>query len=44
MELFSFVGRMSALKNELLSILPKSIDAKTLLVQHGSNLYDSHSY
>ena len=31
MELSSFVGRMSALKNELLSILPKVIDAKTYL-------------
>ena len=31
MELSSFVGRMSALKNELLSILPKSTDAKTYL-------------
>ena len=31
MELSSFVGRMSALKNELLSILPKVTNAKTYL-------------
>ena len=31
MELSSFVGRMSALKNELLSVLPKATDAKTYL-------------
>ena len=31
MELSSFVGRMFALKNELLSILPKVTDAKTYL-------------
>ena len=31
MELSSFVGRMFALKNELLSVLPKAIDAKTYL-------------
>ena len=31
MELSSFVGRMSALKNELLSVMPKVIDAKTYL-------------
>ena len=31
MELSSFVGRMSALKNELLSILLKVTDAKTYL-------------
>ena len=31
MKLSSFVGRMSALKNELLSILPKVTDAKTYL-------------
>ena len=31
MELSSFVGRMSALKNELLSVLPKVTDAKTFL-------------
>ena len=31
MELSSFVRRMTALKNELLSILPKVIDAKTYL-------------
>ena len=31
MELSSFVWRMSALKNELLSVLPKAIDAKTYL-------------
>ena len=31
MELSSFVRRMSALKNELLSVLPKSTDAETCL-------------
>ena len=31
MELSFFVGRMSALKNELLSVLPKVTDAKTYL-------------
>ena len=31
MELSSFVGRMSALKNELLSVLPKVTDAETYL-------------
>ena len=31
MKLSSFVGRMSALKNELLSVLPKVTDAKTYL-------------
>ena len=31
MELSSFVGRMSTLKNELLSVLPKVTDAKTYL-------------
>ena len=31
MELSSFVGRMSALKNELLSVLPKVTNAKTYL-------------
>ena len=31
MELSSFVGRMSALKNELLSVLPKATDAETYL-------------
>ena len=31
MELSSFVGRMSALKNELLFFLPKVTDAKTYL-------------
>ena len=31
MELSSFVGRMFALKNELLSVLPKVTDAKTYL-------------
>ena len=31
MELSSFVGRMFALKNELLSILPKATDDKTYL-------------
>ena len=31
MELFSFVGRMSALKNELLYVLPKVTNAKTYL-------------
>ena len=31
MKLSSFVGRMSALKNELLSIMPKVIDAKMYL-------------
>ena len=31
MELSSFVGRMSALKNELLSILPKVTDVETYL-------------
>ena len=31
MELSFFVGRMFALKNELLSVLPKAIDAKTYL-------------
>ena len=31
MELSSFVGRMFALKNELLSVLPKAIEAKTYL-------------
>ena len=31
MALSSFVGRMFALKNELLSVLPKVIDAKIYL-------------
>ena len=31
MELSSFVGRMFALKNELLSVLPKAIEAKIYL-------------
>ena len=31
MEFSSFVGRMFALKNELLSVLPKATDAKTHL-------------
>ena len=31
MELSSFVGRMSALKNELITVLPKVIDSKTYL-------------
>ena len=31
MELSSFVGRMYALKKELLSVLPKVTDAKTYL-------------
>ena len=31
MELFSFVGRMFALKNELLYVLPKATDVKTYL-------------
>ena len=31
MELSSFVGRMSELKNELLFVLPKATDAKTYL-------------
>ena len=31
MELSSFVGQMFALKNELLSVLPKATDAKTYL-------------
>ena len=31
MELSSFVGRKSALKNELLSVLIKAIDVKTYL-------------
>ena len=31
MELSSFVGRMSALKNELLLVLPKVTNAKTYL-------------
>ena len=31
MELSFFVGRMSALKNELLSVLPKATDVKTYL-------------
>ena len=31
MELSSFVGRMSALKNELISILPKVTDSQTYL-------------
>ena len=31
MELSSFVGRMSALKNELIFVLPKVIDSKTYL-------------
>ena len=35
MELSSFVGRMFALKNELLSILPKVTDAKTYLSNMG---------
>ena len=32
MELSSFVGRMSALKNELISVLPKVTDSKTYLL------------
>ena len=31
MKLSSFVGRMSALKNELFSVLPKVTNAKTYL-------------
>ena len=31
MELSSFIGRMSALKNELLSVLPKVVDSETYL-------------
>ena len=31
MKLSSFVGQMSALKNELLFVLPKATDAKTYL-------------
>ena len=31
MELSSFVGRMSALKNELISVLPKVTDSQTYL-------------
>ena len=31
MELSSFVGRMFALKNELLSVMSKAADAKTYL-------------
>ena len=31
MELSSFVGQMSALKNELISVLPKVTDSKTYL-------------
>ena len=31
MELSSFVGRMPALKNELMFVLPKVIDSKTYL-------------
>ena len=31
MELSSFVGRMSSLKNELISVLPKVTDSKTYL-------------
>ena len=43
MDIYYNGGRMSALKDELVSILPKSSNTETSLVQDGSSLYDHSS-
>ena len=43
MDTSSYGGRMSSLKDELVSILPKSTNAKTSPIKDGSSLYDHSS-